>query len=128
MGFTLCVAWMIDIGEDSARLANQSALCRLADRKIAVQNTRLKPVESLPWYRHRARQEWLASGGVEGVLPGVTERVMGRVREIQAPYSHIVRDRENGLTIVERQALKRWVELAWAQAVVPIFGEGETHE
>jgi len=51
MGFALCVAWMVDIGEDSARLANESALCRVADRKIAVRNTRLKPVEALPWHR-----------------------------------------------------------------------------
>jgi hypothetical protein len=53
---------------------------------------------------------------------------MSHAREIQAPYSRIVRDRENGLTIVERQALKRWVESAWAQAVAPIFGEGGSYE
>lgn len=127
LGFSLTVAWMIDIGEDSARLAGQSALCRLADRKIAVQNTRLKPREALPWHKHRAREEWLTSGGIEAVLPGLTERVMGRIREIPAPFSQIVRDRENGLTIVERQSLKRWVESSWTQAVVPIL-EDKTHE
>jgi NAD(P)-dependent dehydrogenase (short-subunit alcohol dehydrogenase family) len=127
MGFSLRVAWMIDVGEDSARLANQSALCRLAARKIAVQNTRLKPVEALPWHRHPARQAWLASGGIEAVLPGLTERVIGRVRELQSPYSYMALDRDSGLTIVERQALKRWVEQSWAQAVVPILGEGESH-
>lgn len=127
LGFSLAVAWMIDIGEDSARLASQSGLCQVANRKIAVQNTRLKPREALPWHKHPAREKWLASGGVEAILPGLTERVMGRVREIQAPFSQIVVDKENGLTIIERQSLKRWVESSWEQAVVPIFGEGESN-
>jgi hypothetical protein len=115
MGYRLIVAWMIDVGEDSARLAGKSELCRMADWKVAVQNTRLKPVDMLPWRRHPVRKMWLESGGIEIILPGLTERVIGKVREIAKPYSEIVRDRENGLTIVERQALKRWVESSWAE-------------
>ena len=115
MGYRLVVTWMIDVGEDSARLAGQSELCRMADRKVAVQNTRLKPVESLPWRRHPVRKLWLESGGKEIVLPGLTERVISKVREINQPYSQIVRERNNDLTIIERQALKRWVETAWAE-------------
>ena len=115
LGFELVVAWMIGEDEASAKLASQSQLCKMAKAKIAVQNTRLKPVEALPWRKHPIRQEWLASGGKEIVLPGLTERVISKVREIQKPYSEIVRDRDNCLTIVERQSLKRWVETAWAE-------------
>ena len=115
MGFSLIVCWMIDIGVDSVLMADKSALCKLADEKVAVQNARLKPVESLPWHRHAVREKWLSEGGIEIILPGLTERVISRVRDMQAPFSHIVQDRENGLTIVERQSLKRWVENAWAE-------------
>ena len=115
MGYKLVVCWMVDIGEDSVKMADKSALCKLADQKVAVQNARLKAVDALPWHRHPAREKWLSEGGIEIILPGLTERVISRVRDMQAPFSHIVRDRENGLTIVERQSLKRWVESAWAE-------------
>ena len=126
LGYALLVAWMVDIGADSAVLAGKSELCRVADQKFAVQNTRLKPVEGLAWHRHPARREWLESGGQEVVLPGITERVMQKVREISdMPYSRMVRDPSVNLNIVERQSLKRWVENAWESACAPIIlGEG----
>ncbi|MGC9216954.1 hypothetical protein [Acidithiobacillus sp.] len=115
MGYDLVVCWMVDVGVDSVIMADKSALCKMADQKVAVQNTRLKSVEALPWHRHAVREKWLSEGGMEIVLPGLTERVISRVRDIPAPFSQIVLDRENGLTIVERQSLKRWVESAWAE-------------
>ena len=124
LGYALVVAWIVDVGGDSAVLAGKSALCRMADQKIAVQNTRLKTVEGLAWHRHPARDEWLATGGQEVVLPGITERVMQKVREISdMPYSRMVRDPAAPLNIVERQALKRWVENAWEGACAPIVSE-----
>lgn len=115
MGFSLVVCWMVDIGVDSVLMADKSELCKMADQKVAVQNCRLKSAEALPWHRHPVREKWLSEGGIEIVLPGITERVISKVRDIQAPFSHIVQDRENGLTIVERQSLKRWVENTWAE-------------
>lgn len=115
MGYELRVCWMVDIGEDSARMADKSMLCKMADKKIAILNERVKPAAALPWHRHPVREKWLSEDGKEIILAGLSERVISRVRDLQAPFSHIVQDRGNGLTIVERQSLKRWVESAWAE-------------
>lgn len=117
LGYSLVVCWMVDIGEDSVKMADKSALCKMADKKVAVQNTRLKAADALPWHRHPVRDKWRSDGGLEIILPPLTERVISRVRDIQEPFSHIVKDRESGLTIVERQSLKRWVESAWSEIV-----------
>ncbi|MDA8378367.1 MAG: hypothetical protein M0Z50_15195 [Planctomycetia bacterium] len=119
LGYKLVVCWMVDVGEDSARLSMQSKLCELANLKVAVRNTRLKAAAALPWATHKARDEWLKSGGLEVTLPGLTERVVSKVREIQVPFSEIV-TADVGLSIIERQAVKRWVDNAWA-GVAPIY-------
>lgn len=120
LGYKLVVCWMVDVGEDSARLSMQSKLCELADLKVAVQNTRLKAADALPWANHKARKAWLASGGIEVTLPGLTERVVSKLREIQTPFSEIV-TANVGLSIIERQAVRRWVDNAWATGVAPIY-------
>lgn len=111
---------MVDVGEDSARLSMQSKLCELANLKVAVRNTRLKAVDALPWANHKARTAWLKSGGIEVTLPGLTERVVSKIREIQVPFSEIV-TADVGLSIIERQAIKRWVDNAWSEGVEPIY-------
>jgi hypothetical protein len=118
--YKLVVFWMVDVGEDSARLSVQSKLCEMADLKIAVRNTRLKAADALPWAVHKARSAWLGSGGIEVTLPGLTERVVSKVREIQTPFSKIV-TADVGLSVVERQAVKRWVDGAWEEGVAPIY-------
>lgn len=115
LGYKMVVCWMVDIGVDSVLMADRSELCKLADQKVAVQNARLKAADALPWYRHPVREKWLSEGGTEIVMPGLSERVISRVRDMQAPFSQIVQDRKNGLTIVERQSLKRWTENAWSE-------------
>ena len=119
MGYDLLVAWMIDVGEDSAVLSQSSKLCALATHKIAIRNERLKPADRLPWETHPARDAWRASGGIEGVLPGLAERVAAKMRSINAPFSDLIADQH--LTIVERQAIKRWVNNAWTQAIEPLY-------
>jgi hypothetical protein len=121
MGYQLLVAWMVDVGEDSAVLSASSKLCALAHHKIAVRNERLKPKEKLPWEVHTARQAWAASGGLEGSIPGLTERVAARIRDLKnAPFSAMIEDPEH-LTIIERQAIKRWVNTAWTCGVEPLY-------
>lgn len=120
LGYKLVVCWMVDVGEDSARLSMQSKLCEMADLRVAVRNTRLKAVDALPWANHKARTAWLKSGGIEVTLPGLTERVVSKVREIQVPFSEIV-TADVGLSVIERQAVKRWVGTAWAEGVAPIY-------
>lgn len=120
MGYRLLVAWMIDVGEDSAALSMQSKLCALAKHKIAIRNERLKPAASLPWERHPARDAWRASGGIEGTLPALSERVAARLRGIpNAPVSQLISD--SRLTAVERQSIKRWVTGAWIGAIEPLY-------
>ncbi len=128
MGYQLLVAWLVDVGEDSAVLSQTSKLCQMADIRMAVRNERLKPKERLPWEHHAARQAWIASGGLEGILPGLSERVAARLREVKSvPFSHLIDDKER-FTIVERQAIKRWINNAWAQAAEPMYraAAGET--
>ena len=120
MGYDLLVAWMVDVGEDRAVLSQSSKLCALATHKIAIRNERLKPADRLPWQTHPARDAWLASGGIEGILPGLTERVAAKIRGINnVPFSDLINDQR--LTIVERQAVKRWVNNAWTQAIEPLY-------
>lgn len=121
MGYQVLVGWIVDVGEDSAVLSQVSKACNLADHKIAIRNERLKPSEKLPWEHHAARAAWSETGGIEGVLPGLTERVIARMREMpNMPFSAMI-EPSAGLTIVERQAIKRWVGSAWAAAVEPIY-------
>lgn len=120
LGYTLLVGWMVDVGEDSAVLSGQSKLCALARHKIAIRNERLKPADRLPWEHHSARLAWRESGGSEGILPGLTERVAARLRDLPSvPFSALIEDQR--LTIVERQAIKRWVNGAWAGAIEPLY-------
>lgn len=121
MGYQLLVAWMVDVGEDSATLSASSKLCSLATSKIAIRNERLKPSDKLPWEHHAARIAWRESGGIEGILPSLTERVAAKLRGIpNVPFSEMIGDTEH-LTVVERQAVKRWVQNSWAAAIEPLY-------
>ena len=63
LGYEVYVAWLVGADEDSVTLAGESALCREADRKIAVLNEKEGNPEKFPWYQSRGRKEWLESGG-----------------------------------------------------------------
>ena len=126
LGYEIYVAWLIGPDEDSVTLAGESALCREADRKIAVPNEKEGNPEKFPWYQSGVRKEWLESGGLEGVLPCLTERVAIKARTIPGRYSDLERSPE--LFIVERSSVFRWVRKAWEGAIVPLYESEETNE
>ena len=63
------------------------------------------------WWSHPYRQEWLERGGMEAVFPCLTDRVMRKVRETTGRYSALFKRPD--FTVVERQAIKRWVDQVW---------------
>lgn len=124
LGYRVFVAWLIGSDEDSVKLAGESALCREADRKIAVLNAKEGDPEKMPWNRSEIREEWRRSGGLEGVLPCLTERVAIKVRALPGRYTDLEKSPE--LYIVERSSVFRWVRKSWEAAVAPLYeSEGE---
>ena len=119
LGYEIYVAWLIGRDEDSAKLAGESALCRTADKKIAVLNEKDGNPEKFPWHQSEARKEWLESGGMEGILPCLTERVAIKVRALPGRYSDLERSPE--LYIVERSSVFRWVRKAWEGVIAPLY-------
>lgn len=119
LGYQVIVAWLMGPGEDSARLAIESALCREADQKIAVINGLFGDPERTAWAKHESRADWQESGGYEGVLPAMTDRIARRVRETPGRFTAIANDRD--LTVIERQAIKRWIEKSWSQTVEILY-------
>lgn len=126
LGYEVYVSWLVGADEDSVTLAEESALCREADRKIAVLNEKEGNPEKFPWYQSRSRKEWLESGGLEGILPCLTERVAIKARAIPGRYSDLERSPE--LFIVERSSVFRWVRKAWETAVAPLYESEGTNE
>ena len=120
LGYTVTVAWLVGAGEESARLAGESALCAQADRKVAVINDHYGTAATSIWERHAARAAWLESGGLETHLPDLTERVAeivrastGRISALSAPDSN--------LPVVTRTVIKRWVQAAWTGPCAAIY-------
>lgn len=126
LGYEIYVAWLIGRDEDSAKLAGESALCRMgmADKKIAVLNEKDGNPEKFPWHQSEARKGWLASGGMEGILPCLTERVAIKVRALPGRYSDLEKSPE--LYIVERSSVFRWVRKSWESVVDPLYQEKES--
>lgn len=122
LGYQVVVAWMVGPGEDSARLATESALCRDADRKVAVINEHFGPVEKLVWAKHPARDAWLASHGLEATLPDLTERVANDVRSSTGRISLLAHP-SSGLPVITRTVIQRWVNASWTGPCTALFGE-----
>lgn len=120
LGYQLIVAWMIDIGDDSAILSAKSELCKLADIKVAVRSERIKESKMLPWEKRQERKDWLKTGGIEVLVPALSERVIEKTR-VGNTYSDIVLDTK--LSIIERVAVKRWLEKSWLEGVMPIYAK-----
>lgn len=118
LGYKFIVAWIVDVGDDSAILNAKSELCKLADLKVAVRNERIKESKLLPWEKRQERKEWLKTGGIETIMPALSERVIEKTRT-DSTYSEIIMDPK--LAIVERVALKRWAEKSWLEGVSPIY-------
>ena len=52
---------------------------------------------------------------MEAVFPSLTERVMRKVRETTGRYSDLVAKPD--FTVIERQAIKRWIDQVWSGPV-----------
>ena len=126
LGLQICVAWMIGRESSSATLANASAICQLADRKMAVVNRHESDFDrdyywfTVPQYR----EEWIASGGLTGEIPELASRVGARVKEYQGQSFASLAGPESPLFIVERQIIKNWLRKSWQESVIPLI-EGE---
>lgn len=125
LGYEIYVAWLIGRDADSATLAGESALCREADKKIAVLNEKDGNPEKFPWYESETRKKWLESGGMEGILPCLTERVAIKVRALPGRYSDLEKSPE--LYIVERSSVFRWVRKAWEGVIAPLYESEAPH-
>lgn len=120
MGFALIFGWMVDAGEDSARLSLQSRLAQLADYRVAILNERHVPARRMPWMKHAARTQWLSQGGLEVSIPPLSETIMEKIRAAEdVPYG-VLADPSGGLNIADRMAWRRWLKAA-LQAAVTIY-------
>ena len=128
IGYQVIVAWLVGAGEDSARLAAESELCRVANRKVAVINERFGECDKLVWSRHSALTEWIENGGLETTMGDLVERVASIVRESQGRPSTLT-TRESGLPVITRHALHRWIQSVWSGPCAAILGEEKnSHE
>jgi len=125
LGFRICVAWMIGREASSATLANESTICQVADRRIAVVNRHESDYDrdyywfTVPQYR----EAWIASGGRTGEIPELASRVGAKVKEYQGQSFTSLAGRESPLFVVERQIIKHWLRKSWEGAVIPLIEE-----
>ncbi|MHB1737073.1 MAG: hypothetical protein ACYCQM_10980 [Acidithiobacillus sp.] len=125
LGFQICVAWMIGRESSSATLANESAICQVADRKIAVVNRHESDYDrdyywfAVPQYK----DAWIASGGLTGEIPELASRVGAKVKEYQGRSFASLAGPESPLFIVERQIIKNWLRKSWQESMTPLIEE-----
>ena len=123
LGFQICVAWMIGRESSSATLANESAICQVADRKIAVVNRHESDYDrdyywfAVPQYK----DAWIASGGLTGEIPELASRVGAKVKEYQGRSFASLAGPESPLFIVERQIIKNWLRKSWQESMIPLI-------
>lgn len=123
LGYAIHVAWLI--GDDAAGLAlsRTSALCSAADRKVAIINAHKTDPLRGQWASSAARAAWVESGGLEAVLPALTDRAatilrehpQGRVSDLAAP--------SGGQTIVIRQVFTNWLRAAFTGPCAVLNGD-----
>ena len=125
LGFQICVAWMVGRESSSATLANESAICQVADRKIAVVNRHESDYDrdyywfAVPQYK----DAWIASGGLTGEIPELASRVGAKVKEYQGRSFASLAGPESPLFIVERQIIKNWLRKSWQDSMTPLIEE-----
>ena len=126
LGFQICVAWMVGRESSSATLANESAICQAADRKMAVVNRHESDYDQdYYWFTTpQYKDAWIASGGLTGEIPELASRVGAKVKEYQGRSFASLAGPESPLFIVERQIIKNWLRKSWQESVIPLI-EGE---
>ncbi len=125
MGYEIRVAWLLGAGEDSARLAAESALCDIADRKIAVYNSAFGEPSRAVWMTHPARDAWLSSGGLETIMPALASRVMTEIRDRPGRYSTLAAP-DSGLTVLSSRIIKNWLTAIAAGPASLMLDDGDT--
>lgn len=120
LGYSVRIGWMIGPDENSASLSASSALCRLADRKIAVLNERFGDPKKFLWARHKARSAWLESGGLEAALPPLTDSAMHAVREHMGRYTDLAKP-GSPLSTITRKYLGDWCRKSFEGPVAQLF-------
>ena len=125
LGFQICVAWMIGRESSSATLANESAICQAADRKIAVVNRHESDYDrDFYWFTvPQFKDAWIASGGLIGEIPELASRVGAKVKEHQGRSFASLAGPESPLFIVERQIIKNWLRKSWQESMIPLIEE-----
>ena len=125
LGFQICVAWMIGRESSSATLANESAICQAADRKIAVVNRHESDYDrDFYWFTvPQFKDAWIASGGLTGEIPELASRVGAKVKEHQGRSFASLAGPESPLFIVERQIIKNWLRKSWQESMIPLIEE-----
>jgi hypothetical protein len=122
LGYSVRVGWMVGPDENSAALSTTSALCKLADHKIAVMNARFGDPQKFLWARHEARTAWLESGGLEAVLPPLTDTAMHAVREHMGRYTDLAKP-GSGLSTITRKYVMDWVRRSFEGPVAQLFSD-----
>jgi hypothetical protein len=120
MGYAICVAWMLGPDEPSATLSRESALCRLADRKVAVINERFGDGKRFAWTKHSARQAWTESGGLESVLPCLTDRAITAVQGHPGRYTDLAKP-GSPLSTITRKYVGDWCRRSFEGPVALLF-------
>jgi anion-transporting ArsA/GET3 family ATPase len=120
MGYSIHVAWMLGPDDASAALSTESALCQLADIKVAVVNERFGDGKRFAWTRHAARQAWKDSGGLESALPCLTDRAITAVQQHPGRYTDLAAP-GSALSTITRKYVLDWVRQAHAGPVALLF-------
>lgn len=122
LGFAVCVAWMVGLEESCARLANNSVICQMADRKIAVVNRHESQYDpDFFWLTEKTdKEQWIQSGGLLGEIPDLASRVAAKVKEFQGVPLAYLASKDSPLHLVDRQVIKNWLKKSWECAVIPL--------
>jgi hypothetical protein len=120
LGYSVRVGWVVGPDEDSAALSIKSGLCGLADRKVAILNARYGDPTRFLWARHKARAEWLESGGLESIMPGLTDTAMHSVREHMGRYTTLAAP-GSGLSTITRKYVLDWCRRSFEGPVAQLF-------
>ncbi len=125
LGYEICTAWMIGIEESCARLANESVICQMSHRKMAVVNRHESPFNpDFVWFANpEFKKEWVKSGGFLGEIPDLASRVASKLKEHQGMSLAALAGRDSPLHLVDRQVIKNWLRKSWDGAVIPLLGE-----
>ncbi len=122
LGYLVHVGWMVGPDENSAALSSSSALCGLADRKVAILNARFGDPQKFLWARHKARVAWLESGGLEAALPPLTDTAMHAVREHMGRYTDLATP-GSPLSTITRKYVGDWCRKAFEGPVARLFAD-----